>query len=408
MTSGEVRAALRIAVVGGSLGGLTAALLLRDLGHDVDVYERSSAELKERGAGIGFLEASYRYLADRAGLSLDHIAIATAHIRYLRRDGSLRYEAVQSYRFSSWTTVYRHLLACWGSDRYHLGADMTGFDQTDDEVTVHFAGSPPVRCDLLVCADGVSSTARSQLVPDAGPAYAGYVAWRGTVPEAELPAATAARFGDAITYYVLADSHILVYPIPGADGSLEPGRRLLNFVWYRNYLAGDDLDDLMTGADGVRREISLPPGSVRTEHMAEARAVASARLPEPMAEVVNAVADPFVQVIYDIEVSRMAFGRVCLIGDAAFAVRPHAAAGTAKAAADGWALASALADTGTDVPAALARWEPGQLDLGGRLLERTRRIGSRSQVDNSWDPADPELIFGLEGPGATSGQPGRS
>ena len=107
---------------------------------------------------------------------------------------------------------------------------------------------------------------------------------------------------------------------------------------------------------------------------------------------------PFLQVVYDIEVPRMAFGRVCLIGDAAFVVRPHAAAGTAKAAADAWALAEALGRE-RDVPAALARWEPGQLALGGQLLERTRRIGRRSQVDGTWVPGDPELIFGLRGPG---------
>jgi len=105
-----------------------------------------------------------------------------------------------------------------------------------------------------------------------------------------------------------------------------------------------------------------------------------------------------VQVIFDLEVTRMAFGRVALVGDAAFAVRPHAAAGTAKAAADGWALAAALAG-GTDIEAALRQWEAGQLALGRQLLERTRRIGTRSQVAGDWEPGDPELIFGLYGPG---------
>jgi 2,6-dihydroxypyridine 3-monooxygenase len=94
----------------------------------------------------------------------------------------------------------------------------------------------------------------------------------------------------------------------------------------------------------------------------------------------------------------MAFGRVCLIGDAAFAVRPHAAAGTAKAASDAWALADALSEN-DDVPAALAKWESGQLDVGQRLLDRTRQIGRRSQVDGTWVAGDPELIFGLHGPG---------
>jgi 2,6-dihydroxypyridine 3-monooxygenase len=94
----------------------------------------------------------------------------------------------------------------------------------------------------------------------------------------------------------------------------------------------------------------------------------------------------------------MAFGRVCLIGDAAWVARPHAAAGTAKAAADAWTLAEALEAHAT-VPEALAAWEPGQLELGRQLVERTRRIGSRSQVDGTWRPGDPELIFGLYGPG---------
>ena len=60
----------------------------------------------------------------------------------------------------------------------------------------------------------------------------------------------------------------------------------------------------------------------------------------------------------------MAFGRVCLIGDAAFALRPHAAAGTAKAAADAWALAETLATTQGDLQAALPRWERHQLAVG--------------------------------------------
>jgi 2,6-dihydroxypyridine 3-monooxygenase len=177
------------------------------------------------------------------------------------------------------------------------------------------------------------------------------------------------------------------------------GERLINFVWYRNYLAGGDLDDVLTDDAGQRRDVSLPPGAAREHHVAELRAVAAARLPEPVARVVCSTAQPFLQVVYDIEVPRMAFGRVCLIGDAAFVARPHAAAGTAKAAADAWALADAL-DRQRDVPTALARWEPGQLALGQQLLDRARRNGRRSQFDGTWVPGDPELIFGLRAPGA--------
>ena len=110
-------------------------------------------------------------------------------------------------------------------------------------------------------------------------------------------------------------------------------------------------------------------------------------------------AEPFVQAVYDIEVPRMVFGRICLIGDAAFAVRPHAAAGTAKAAEDGWALAEELTAAGGDVRGALAAWERRQLPLGRDLLTRSREIGDSSQFLGTFRPGDPRLIFGLYGPG---------
>jgi 2,6-dihydroxypyridine 3-monooxygenase len=393
----------RVAIAGGSLGGLTAALVLRDLGLDVTVYERSPSELQQRGAGIGFLPASYRYLDERTDVDLDDISVTTSRIRYLARDGSIVHERDHQYRFSSWNTVYRRLLAAFGPERYLLGREVSEFSELselseDGEVSVWFADGAVETADLLVCADGVGSRSRAHLLPDVHARYSGYVAWRGMVPEHALPPAVAARLSDAITYFVYANSHILLYPIPGADGSVAPGERLINFVWYRNYLDGGDLDGLLTDSEGVRHDLSLPPGGVRSAHVEELRAVAAARLPATIATVVSAVDRPFLQVVYDVEVSRMAFGRVCLIGDAAWVARPHAAAGTAKAAADAWTLAEALAGH-DDVPAALAAWEPRQMALGRQLLERTRRIGARSQVECSWEPGDPELIFGLYGPG---------
>ena len=105
---------LRVAVIGGSLGGLTAACLLRDAGHEVNIYERSPIELEQRGAGIGFLKASYRYLVERAGICLDDISIATDHILYLSRNDEIVHNTRHPYRFSSWNTVYEHLIDSFG------------------------------------------------------------------------------------------------------------------------------------------------------------------------------------------------------------------------------------------------------------------------------------------------------
>jgi 2,6-dihydroxypyridine 3-monooxygenase len=388
----------RVVVAGGSLGGLTAGLLLGDLGLDVTIHERSPAELEQRGAGIGFLPDSYRYLVERGGVDLDAISVTTSRIRYLDRAGEVIHDQHHEYRFSSWNTVYRQLLARVDRSRYVLGCEVTGFASGADRVRVELTGGVSVDADLLVCADGVGSAARRRLLPEVQPSYAGYVAWRGMTAEADLDEPARAILGDAITYFVSANSHILVYPIPALDGSVRPGERLINFVWYRNYRAGGDLRDLLTDSAGATHDVSVPPGAIRDVHVTEMRAAATARLPEVIAGVVCSVERPFLQVIYDVEVPRMAFGRVCLVGDAAWVARPHAAAGTAKAAADGWALARAI-ETHDDVPSALAAWEVEQLALGRQLLDRTRRIGARSQFDGTWTPGDPELIFGLRGPG---------
>ncbi|MGD0081815.1 MAG: monooxygenase [Acidimicrobiales bacterium] len=389
---------LRVAVAGGSLGGLTAALVLRDLGLDVTIYERSTTELEQRGAGIGFLPASYRYLVERGGCALDDISVVTDRIRYLDLSGAVTHEEAHTYRFSSWNTVYRRLLGCFGRDRYVLGSEVEDFAPHYDVVDLKLAGGRTDSVDLLVCADGITSRSRRTLQPRVAPAYSGYVAWRGMVPEKDLTAEVAWALGDAITYFVYANSHILVYPIPGMDGSVENGERLINFVWYRNYLPGGDLDGVLTDINGDKRETSLPPGAARADHIAELKATAVARLPACIARVVCTTESPFLQVIFDVELEQMAFGHVCLLGDAAWVARPHAAAGTAKAAADAWALGDALRQH-DDVAEALTAWEPGQMELGRQLVERTRRIGRRSQVDGTWTPGDPELLFGLFRPG---------
>ena len=388
-----------VAIAGGSLGGLTTGLLLRDLGFDVTIYERSGVELEQRGAGIGFLPDSARYLVERAGLALDDISTSTERIRYLNRDGSIQHDLRHEYRFSSWNTVNRNLLAGFGREHYLLDHEVTSRAEFDGSVKFTCVNGFTGEADLLVCADGIGSTFRQQLMPETQRQYAGYVAWRGMVPESDLDTETLAALSPAITYFVYANSHILVYPIPGHDGSILPGERLINFVWYRNYLAGGDLDDLLTDDSGTRHEISLPPGGVRADHVAELRAHAEARLPPVLAGAVTAVAEPFLQVVYDVEIDQMAFGRTCLVGDAGFVARPHAAAGTAKAAVNAWALADALATHDT-IPDALAEWEQSQLALGRQLLERTRRIGTRSQVTGDWDPLSPDNLFRLreEGP----------
>lgn len=388
----------RVGLIGGSIGGLTAAVVLRDVGCDVQVYDRSGAALQGRGAGIVVHPMTVRYFVEKKVVELDQISVPANRLRYVDRDGATVFEEHANFRFTAWNTLYRVLRSCLEAERYHLDEAMVAFDQVADGVLVRFASGRVERCDLLVCADGASSTGRALLLPDVKPVYAGYVGWRGTVPECEVTTATRQALDAAITYHLMPNSHILAYPIPAADGSVAVGRRLINFVWYRNVPEGPSLEELLIDRDGTRRDISVPPGAVQQRFIDQMRE-AAAGLPKPFHEVVMKTTEPFIQPILDIQVPRMAFGRVCLIGDAAFTARPHAAAGTAKAAADAWALADAVREAAGDVVRTLREWEPRQLALGRQLIARVREMGDRSQFYSTWRPEDRSLRFGLWGPG---------
>ncbi|HJQ63025.1 MAG TPA: NAD(P)-binding protein [Burkholderiales bacterium] len=393
---------LRIAVVGGSLGGLTAALLLRDAGHDVAVFERSPVDLTGFGAGIVAHEVSMRYFVGRTRRPLDAFTVAVNVYCLLDASGALLYEEPVAYRFVSWGSLYRALLDEFGRERYFQGVAFETFQQDAHGVDVRFADGTAQRFDLLVLADGIQSTGRAQLFPGVEPVYSGYVAWRGTVEEGAIPTRALERLEGTLTYTLIPNSHVLVYPIPGTDGNVERGRRLWNFVWYRNVEAGADLDALLTDCDGVRHAVSLRPGRVQVRYVRELRAYARAQLPEAIADIIEATELPFLQVVMDVACPRMAVGRVCIIGDAPFAARPHAAAGTAKAAENAWTLAEALAMARDDWLPALATWSAHQTALGARLVERARDIGEGSQFRCDWRPGDPALRFGLYEPGDSS------
>jgi 2,6-dihydroxypyridine 3-monooxygenase len=386
--------ARRAIVVGGSLGGLTAALVLRDLGWTVDVYERSPRLLMARGVGIVAHPASVRYLRERRGTDLSTMTATSRSVRYLDDAGRVVHERDFEYRFTSFYAFYRELLDSFDIARYHLSREVVGFDQDQDGVTVRTSMDGAKRCELLVCADGIHSTSRRVLLPEVQPEYAGYVAWRGVVSEQELTEETFSTLHEAITYFLMPNSHILTYPIPNTAGSIEPGRRLINWIWYRNLAEGPALDDLMTDRQGRVQEVSLPPGGVAARHVEKMRLAGDELLAPPLAEMVRKSDEPFVQVVLDIEASRLAFGRICLIGDAATVLRPHVAVGTAKAAEAAWRLAEAIEACNHDVPRALQRWEPGQLELERSVLARTRAAGQSSQFDNTWKVGDP-LPFGL-------------
>jgi 2-polyprenyl-6-methoxyphenol hydroxylase-like FAD-dependent oxidoreductase len=376
----EKGCARRAVVIGGSMSGLFTALRLRQQSWDVDIFERSEVELSGRGAGIVThpeLREALRAICINPGADL---GVEVLRRRTLDRQGRIIGEQACPQTETSWNRLFELLRDAFPADRYHLAKDLRHVEQTADEVEVSFADGSSARGDLLVGADGFRSMVRAQYLPGVQPLYAGYVAWRGLVAEDVLSDATHRNIFQHFAFCLPPGEQMLGYPVAGPGNDLRPGHRSYNWVWYRAAAENGDLPRLLTDRNGHRHSISIPPPLIAPAVIADMRAHAGEVLAPQFREVVGLTEQPFLQPIYDLEATHMAFSRVALVGDAAFVARPHVGAGVAKAAGDAFALADALGHD-EDIAAAVRRFEAERLAVGRRIIQRARHLGAYLQTD---------------------------
>jgi 2-polyprenyl-6-methoxyphenol hydroxylase-like FAD-dependent oxidoreductase len=370
-------ASRRALIVGGSMSGLLAALLLRRAGWDVHVFERVESELAGRGAGIVAQPDLIATLA-RLGIDPTDLGVEITTRKILDASGRLAGEFVCPQVLTAWERVYRVLRDAFPAERYHRGRGVRGFEQTANSVVVQFSDGGAAAGELLVGADGLRSTVRQQCLPQLTPLYAGYVAWRALIPEAAFAPAIHRELFNYMTFCLPPGEQCLGYPVAGPENDLRPGHRRYNVVWYRPAGEQGELTRLLTDESGTTHVISIPPPLIARDAIAQMRAAAERLLAPQFRAVVRMIDEPILQPIYDLETPRMAFGRVAIIGDAAFVARPHVAAGVAKAADDAAALAAAL--DGSEVEPALRRFEAARLMVGQRIIERARHLGAYLQA----------------------------
>jgi 2-polyprenyl-6-methoxyphenol hydroxylase-like FAD-dependent oxidoreductase len=363
----------RAVVIGGSISGLLAAHLLRDIGWDAIVFERNAVKLTGRGAGIS-TQAQFRDIMRRLGVPFDEsMGIQVDRLICLDRSGNVVLEKPTARTMSAWARLYGELLARLPADKYRLGMQFVHAEQGRADVTAVFTDGSRVRADLLIGADGVRSTVREQFLPELQPSYAGYVAWRAMIAEEEIPPRGHEIF-DVYTFCLPDGELFLGYPVPGRNDETSVGRRAYNIVWYRPAPADTLLIDLCTDAAGHRHGLAIPPPLIRREVIADVKAAARALI-APQAAAIFECAQPFFQPIFDLESPQLVFGRVALMGDAAFVARPHVGAGVTKAALDAECLADALRAAG-DIVEALASYERRQLAFGRGLVALGREEGA--------------------------------
>ena len=249
----------RPVIIGGSIGGLFAALILRRQGWDARIFEHVPTPLANRGAGI-ITHPELRAILERLGLEAHHdFGVAVSERMTLDSNGGVIGTHPCAQVATSWDRVFRMLRGALPDECYVHGAALSAIEMSEGGVLARFADGRQAEGDLLIGADGVRSTVRQILGDDVTPGYAGYVAWRGLLAEPTVPRA----LFDRLSFCLPPGEQMLGYLVAGENNDLRPGHRRCNFVWYRPADEATALPDLLTDARGHTHAQSSPPPLIR-------------------------------------------------------------------------------------------------------------------------------------------------
>ena len=370
---------MKAIIVGGGIGGLTTALMLRARGVGCELFEQSDT-IRELGVGINTLPHAIRELAGLGLLQkLDDVAIRTDELYYLNRHGQEVWRESRGidaghdvpqfsiHRGRLQSVIHRAVEERLGRDAIHTGCRLGAFIQDEGGVTAYFfdrAGShtKTVRGDILVGADGIHSRVRETLFPEEGPpCWNGLMLWRGA---RDWPVFLSGR-----SMIVAGGLHakVVVYPI--AEGS-SPASRLTN--WAVLVKIGDG------NASPPRREDWSRPGK-REELMPHV-----ARFSVPYVDVpslISATSEFYEYPTCDRDpLPYWSTGRVTLLGDAAHPMYPVGSNGASQAILDARCLADLLARSEHPRQALMA-YEQKRLPMTADIVRSNRRGGPEGVID---------------------------
>jgi 2-polyprenyl-6-methoxyphenol hydroxylase-like FAD-dependent oxidoreductase len=375
---------LRCLVVGGSIGGLSAAVALLRHGVDVHVFERSPGAPDGQGAGLGVDPGLVGQL-----LGVERPELACLHFTR-RRVISSGEDGLEPA--SLFVTHYELLRRCLRDrlpdDRYHPASALAAVEQREGEVLAVLEDGRVEAGDLLVCADGYHARSRGMLFPEGvepRSSYAGYVLWRGTLDETVLsPELRDFFFRDALCIIRRPPHHMVVYPVPGQGGDLRPGHRRLNWGWYFGVSEARLREELLVDRDGIRHPRAVPPGRCAPRVLEEVRDISKEVWPKPCHELVEAsiaAGALSLRPIYEYLPTALVSGRACLLGDAAHVASPITGSGARFAMLDAMELAEVLVRQAShgevDVGAALQDYEQRRLEPARQLVASGQAMGAK-------------------------------
>jgi 2-polyprenyl-6-methoxyphenol hydroxylase-like FAD-dependent oxidoreductase len=283
---------------------------------------------------------------------------------------------------TSWSLLYNLLCDAFPMQHFHAGRNVKEVVQDSDRAIAIVDDGTTLEGDLLIGADGMRSVVRRALFPEVQPQYVGYLAWRGMLEECQATPEFVESCFSALNFSFPKGEELIGYPVAGADGTVDVGRRRFNIMWYRPVPPGFELQNMFTGTDGVHHETGIPPSLVRPELIKAMKEEAHRVFSPVFADVIGRMEGMFVQAIYDLESQRMGRGRIAIIGDAAFVARPHCGAGVSKAADDAASLITALS-TNNLIEDAIDTFSAERTKAGKAAVAWAAHLGSYFQMDRT-------------------------
>jgi len=380
---------MKIGIVGGSIAGCSAAILLAKEGHDITVFERSSKALVGRGGGIGTTPSLMNEIRKNGLINDDFAYFQINKMPFVGKNsayepyGKTAWAMPVNFHVFQWNELWKNLRTNVPDDCYRAGVKIIDARTiSDHKVELTTDSNDKYEFDLVLFADGYNSLGRSILFPEKKLIYQGYVLWRGLVRESKIAGISPLKDEILRLSYDNEPGHNVVYYIPNENGSTKEGERVFNWAAYIA-IASSELDELMTDRSGKIRFGTLPPGNLTLENEKRLKKFLSKNIPDYYAEVVNNTHDSYIQVIYTLDLDQYRKDRICLIGDAGVFVPPFTGSGVFKGYNNVKDLVNCLQET-NNLEEALERWNQLQLNTGKRLLA----LGDQMEKAFIWEQLD--------------------
>ncbi|KUJ16155.1 FAD/NAD(P)-binding domain-containing protein [Mollisia scopiformis] len=377
--------AVNIVVVGGSLAGLLHAIIFKHLGHKVHVLEKSSqSTLQSQAAGLG-AGPEVRKLIDEYIKTDKPYATTSSLLEIVNSQGDIinSIPTGEVIYLTTWSLLYNMLKAHLLGDRttppatYETEKTVRDVNYDGNKVTVTYSDtntgiSNVLQADLVIAADGAHSSVRATVLPDVHPKYAGYVTWRGAVPEASVSEASREVLENRVIIFRTEKGYTISYHVPSESGSIAAGEHQFIWIWYEMLEENsEEFRETFTDITGVTRLTTVPRGKMNPTVWVK-RQASGATLSAPFAELLSKTSDPFVSAIRDFVSPKAVIydGKLLLVGDAFALFRPHLGASTNQAAKQADGLVDVFMGKGN-----LAEWEKASVEYATRTSATSNALG---------------------------------